>query len=255
MLTRLGVGLERWEKWTAAPLMVAAVAFLVAYALPIIWVGLPAAVIRLAGIVLTTVWIGFGIDYITRLVLSKNKWEFVKHNIVDLLSVALPILRPLRLLRLVALLSVFDRIGASTLRGKVVTYAVGGTALLILVGGLAITDAERFAADSIITSFPEGIWWALVSLTTVGVGSEAPVTPTGRLIVVALMLGGIALLGIVTATISSVLVAHVAEEQEDKEQKEILAQLVELKANQEAQLHQIAVLTAEIQGLAAPRLD
>ena len=241
---------QRWEKHTATPLTVGALLFLVAYAVPIIRPGLPATVTTITSNIIFWVWIGFGLDYVARFVLAQDKWYFFTHNIVDLLSVALPILRPLRLLRLVALLSVLNRIGTGTLRGRVVTYAMGGTALLVFVGALAVTDAERNAPGAGITTFLDGLWWALVTLTTVGYGDEAPVTHTGRLIAVALMLGGIALLGIVTATLSSYLVEHISEKKQqddDADQNELLAQLAELQKGQQFQLEQTATLLKEIE--------
>ncbi len=65
------------------------------------------------------------------------------HNLLDLAVVALPLLRPLRLVRLLALLSILNRTGARQLHGRVITYTAGATVLLIVMGALAITDAER----------------------------------------------------------------------------------------------------------------
>jgi len=241
---------KRWEHLTATPLTVAALLFLVAYAVPIIRPGLPVSVTSITSNIITYVWVFFGLDYLVRFALAPRKGYFFTHNLVDLLSVALPVLRPLRLLRVVALLSVLNRIGTSTLRGRVVTYALGGTALLIFVGALAVTDAERHAPGAGITTFLDGLWWAMVTLTTVGYGDEAPVTHTGRMIAVALMLGGIALLGIVTATLSSYLVEHISEKKQqddDDDQKELMRELAELRQGQQAQLDQTAALLKEIE--------
>ena len=56
------------------------------------------------------------------------------------------------------------------------------------------------------------MWWACSTITTVGYGDMSPVSLTGRCVAVALMLGGIALLGTVTATLASWIVQRVAEE-------------------------------------------
>jgi voltage-gated potassium channel len=58
------------------------------------------------------------------------------------------------------------------------------------------------------------LWWAFTTITTVGYGDLYPVSFTGRCIAVALMVGGIALLGTITATIASWLVEKVAERDE-----------------------------------------
>lgn len=176
----------------------------------------------------------FGIDYVVRLWLSQDRRRFVRHNLLDLAVLVLPMLRPLRLLRLVTLLSVLNRTGSNGLRGRVVTYAVGGTALLIFCGALAITDAERGAADATVVGFGNGWWWAITTLTTVGYGDTYPVTVTGRLVAAVLMVAGIALLGIVTATLASWLVERVSETTE---------------AEQAATRSQVEELTAEVRAL------
>jgi voltage-gated potassium channel len=121
------------------------------------------------------------------------------------------VLRPLRLLRLVTLLSVVNRTTTRGLRGRVAIYVSGGAALLVLCGGLAVTDAERGASGASIHGLGDGLWWALTTVTTVGYGDRYPVSVTGRFVAAALMLGGIALLGAVTATLASWLVERVAE--------------------------------------------
>jgi voltage-gated potassium channel len=63
-----------------------------------------------------------------------------------------------------------------------------------------------------IASFGDAVWWAVTTVTTVGYGDLAPVTAMGRVVAVALMIGGITLVGTVTATLASWIVQRVAEE-------------------------------------------
>lgn len=113
-------------------------------------------------------------------------------------------------------------------------YTVGGSILLIYVASLAVLDAEREQPGSDITSFGKALWWAITTVTTVGYGDLAPVTPTGRVVAALLMIGGISLLGIVTATLASWIVQRVAEED---------------TANQAATAAQIEALRAEVRRL------
>ncbi|MDM7854576.1 potassium channel family protein [Cellulomonas alba] len=202
---------ERWEHAVEWPLVVAAFAFLTAYAIPIVDPEVDPAVRDVCTTVLTVTWIAFALDYAVRLVLSDRRWAFVRSNVLDLAVIALPVLRPLRLLRLIALVAVLNRAGANSLRGRVVTYVIGATTLLVVCGALAVTEAERGHPGATIEDVGDGLWWAATTITTVGYGDRYPVTTTGRFVAAALMISGIALLGVVTATLASWLVERVTE--------------------------------------------
>lgn len=235
--------LDAWERRADVPLTAAAVLFLVAYTVPIAWPAVPAPTVQTCAWVITITWIAFAADYAIRVWLAADRRSFVRSNLLDLAVIALPLLRPLRLLRLVALLSILNRAGSRSLRGRVVTYVAGGTALLILTGALAVTDAERGAEGANIADLGDGLWWAISTMTTVGYGDRFPVTATGRAVAVALMIGGIALLGVVTATLASWLVERVAAETEH-EQAATRAQVDALGA-------EVRALRAELGGPAA----
>ncbi len=98
--------LQHWEQRSEWPLAVAALIFLAAYAWPILQPDVVHPVRQMCSIVVYAVWALFAVDFITRVVLSDARWHFIGYHIPDLLSVALPVLRPLRLLRLVALIRV-----------------------------------------------------------------------------------------------------------------------------------------------------
>jgi voltage-gated potassium channel len=200
---------SRWEQRTEWPLTGVAVVFLVAYAIPIADPRVSSTVQHVCAALVWFSWAVFVLDYGVRLTLARERWNFVKHHLLDLAVVVLPILRPLRLVRLIALLSILNRTGARALRGRVAAYAVGGTALLVISGALAITNAERGKPGANIESLGDGFWWAITTVTTVGYGDSYPVTTTGRIIAAVLMLGGIAILGVTTATIASWLVERV----------------------------------------------
>jgi voltage-gated potassium channel len=56
------------------------------------------------------------------------------------------------------------------------------------------------------------MWWALTTITTVGYGDHYPVTTMGRFVAAGLMIGGIAVLGVVTASVASWLVEQVSKD-------------------------------------------
>ncbi|SDU87678.1 voltage-gated potassium channel [Microlunatus sagamiharensis] len=201
---------QGWQRRAEWLLTVAAVAFLVSYSVEVLVPGLPAGVrLALRAVDLLT-WAMFVVDYVARVLLAPRRRSFVLRHLLDLLVVLLPLLRPLRLLRLLVLLRYLDRGAIRTLQGRVAAYVVLATVLVLYSGTLAGLDAERDAPGSTITTFGTALWWALTTITTVGYGDVYPVTTQGRVVAGVLMVAGVALLGAVTATLSSALVARVA---------------------------------------------
>ncbi|MGR2752821.1 potassium channel family protein [Agromyces arachidis] len=218
---------QAWQKLVEWPLVVAALVFLVAYSWQVIGdlQGLEGA---LAETVIWFTWALFLTDYLVNLVLAPNRGRWFVTHPFDLAIVVLPMLRPLRLLRLVTILALLHRTAGAALRGRVLLYAAGASLLLVYLAALAMLDAERGEPGAIQT-FGEGLWWAFVTITTVGYGDYFPVTPTGQLVAVAIMIGGIALIGVVTATLASWIVEKVGEAN-DAEQAATKAHLDELLA-------------------------
>jgi len=204
--------LRRWQAATERPLTAMALLFLVAYAVPIARPEVSADVRAVCTAVLALTWVMFVVDYVVRARLAPHTWTYVLRHPLELAVVVLPVLRPLLLISVVARL---NRANAVRLRGRVVRFAAAGTALLVLVGALTVTQAERGAAGASIDNLGDGFWWTMVTITTVGYGDMAPVTVAGRVIAVCLMLGGVALLGIVTATLASWLVERVTRIPDD----------------------------------------
>lgn len=201
---------SRWRRLTDWPLAGVALVFLAAYSWQVIG-DLQGRLLDATELVIWITWGIFALDYIVTLVLATDRRRWFITHLFDLAIVVLPVLRPLRLLRLVTLLSVLQRSVASALRGRVVLYAAVASVLLVYVAALAVLDAERGGEGSIQT-FPDALWWAFVTITTVGYGDYFPVTGIGRSVAVAVMIGGIALIGIVTATLASWIVDRVAAE-------------------------------------------
>jgi len=124
-------------------------------------------------------------------------------------------------------------VGAA-IRGRVIVYAACSSVLMIYVASLAVLEAERGDPRSDIGSFGQAVWWSITTVTTVGYGDLAPVTPTGRVIAALLMIGGISLVGVITATLASWIVQRVSEED---------------TANQTATRAQIDALRADVRRL------
>lgn len=167
------------------------------------------------GLITAITWFVFVVDYLVRLTLAENRWRWFYRHLFDLAIVVLPMLRPLRLLRLVTLIAVLQRAVGDAIRGRVVLYTVSGALLLVFVASLAVLDTERGQPGAQIENFGQALWWSVTTITTVGYGDLTPVTTTGRIIAVFLMIGGISLVGSITATLASWIVQRVSDEDEE----------------------------------------
>ncbi|WP_136609697.1 ion channel [Sinomonas albida] len=239
--------LERWRRISEWPMIGAALLFLGAYSVQVI-ADLPDSAGTWADDLVWIAWAVFVADYLVRLWLAPNRGRWFVRNLHELVILALPALRPLRLLRLVTFLKVFQNRAGAALRGRLVTFVLGAAALLVYCGALATLDAEQNEPQANIHSFADALWWALTTMTTVGYGDRYPVTGLGRLAAAGLMLSGIAVLGVVTATIASWLVENVSKETATKT-AEAIGQAVE--AVDEPLEEQIRTLTQEVTRLTA----
>ncbi|MDF2442683.1 MAG: voltage-gated potassium channel [Subtercola sp.] len=201
-------GQASWNARMEWPLTAVSLVFLVAYSWDVIG-NLRGPANIAAEIVMWAVWGVFVVNYTANLYLAPRRWRWFFTHILEFLIVALPLLRPLRLLRLVMLFSVLQRTAGTAFRGRVATYVIGSAGLLVLIAALGILDSEQNVPGASIVSFGDALWWAFVTITTVGYGDYTPVTIEGRMIAVGLMIAGIALLGVITATLASWLVDRV----------------------------------------------
>ena len=203
---------ERYERRSEIPMLLLAVAFLVAYAWPVLDSDLDSDVIASLNVLSWAVWAAFAVDFAIRLWLAEDRGRYARRHWYDVALVVLPFLRPMRLLRLLAFARVLNRTAAGSLVGRVSTYVVGVAVISVGLGAVAVLDVEQDAKGANITSFGDALWWACTTVTTVGYGDRFPVTTQGRVIAVALMVIGIAMVGAVTASVAAWMVSQVEHE-------------------------------------------
>ncbi len=212
---------DRFHDWSEGPMLALALAFVPVLVLPLTddLSNHAAAVMTIAGLV---IWAGFVVEFAIKLYLAPRRGEMVRTHKLDALIVALPFLRPLRILPLLTLSTATGSLGRSIVALRRLGARSGNQAFAALlagaiaVGGLFVWVAEHEQPGSNIESIGDAVWWALVTCTTVGYGDHTPVTAAGRTIAVVLMLFGIAALSVLTANIAAFYVRN-DEAAEDSE--------------------------------------
>jgi len=166
----------------------------------------------------------FSIEYISRIIAVKKPWKYIFsfYGIIDLLSTipkylsiifvgshSLVALRALRLMRIFRILKLARYIGATTnlvralktSRAKIAVFLSFVLVLCIILGTVMyLIESDQ---DSGFTSIPRSVYWAIVTLTTVGYGDIAPITPFGQLIASIIMIMGYGIIAIPTGIVSS----------------------------------------------------
>lgn len=156
----------------------------------------------------------FLIEFCVRFYHAENKLQFMKWGWIDLVASIpnLPFLRAGRILRIIRLLRVIrafrsvkhfmNRVYQNKAQGlfsTIVLFAV----LLLIFSCVSILLLEKDAPNSNIKTAGDAMWWAYVTITTVGYGDHYPVTMEGRILACILMTTGIAIFGTFTAYVSS----------------------------------------------------
>jgi voltage-gated potassium channel len=130
-------------------------------------------------------------------------------------------------------------------------YALFITLLLVVVvlavGSVLVLQFESASPDANITTGGDALWWAFVTLTTVGYGDRYPVTQRGRTTAVAVMFMGIGLIGALASLLASVLVTDDDEDDDETASTDISAALDAVRT-------ELAATRAELSELRA-RLD
>jgi voltage-gated potassium channel len=211
---------ERYEQRSEIPMLLLAVAFLVAYAWPVLDSDLDPDVIASLNVLSWAVWAAFAVDFAIRLWLAEDRWPYARRHWYDVALVVLPFLRPMRLLRLLAFARVLNRTAAGSLVGRVTTYVIGTAVVVAGLAAIAVLDVEQDAKGANITSFGDALWWAATTVTTVGYGDRFPVTTQGRVIAVTLMVVGIAVVGAITASIAAWMVGQVQHERSPEDARD-----------------------------------
>lgn len=166
----------------------------------------------------------FTIEYIARLWVVRRRWAYVRsfYGVVDLMTILpafidifvpgshyLMALRTLRLMRMFRILKMAEHLGEASVllnalsasRRKIMIFFMA-VLTLVLVEGTIMYVIERDANPQ-FGNIPQAIYWAIVTITTVGYGDVAPVTILGKMMASVIMLTGFAIIAVPTGIVTS----------------------------------------------------
>src|SRR5690554_2549653 len=165
----------------------------------------------------------FSIEYILRIISNKRPLNYIFsfYGIVDLLSLlpmylsffipgseVLSMIRSLRLLRLFAILDLIpilnqsshikESLKAST--NKIIVFVYFVIVMSIILGTIMFTVENGHSG---FTNIPNSIYWCIVTMTTVGYGDIAPITPIGKAIASFIMIMGYGIIAVPTGIVTA----------------------------------------------------
>ncbi len=223
-------------------------------------------------ILLTAEWIFtiiFTIEYILRIYCSrsKRKYVFSTMGIIDLLSIIptylmvfyapIGFLIDIRIMRLIRIFRIFQlskylrsghtmQIALRSSRPKIIVFILSISLIVIILGTLMyIVEGQQNGFDNI----PKSIYWAVVTLTTVGYGDVVPITTLGKTISVFIMMLGYAIIAVPTGIVSSEMSRNRQDKTQLKNQDTILEKEQEIISKETEILEKLNLLEKKIESL------
>ena len=154
--------------------------------------------------------VAFGIEYVIRLLAAPKAWTYIRSflGLLDLGAVVLEF-GPIKLLRAAKLLgrsAAYARIRDSIKEiRRDLAVALLGSAVLIYGAAVGIYYCERHIQPEAFGSVPAALWWAVITLTTIGYGDVYPVTPLGKVLTALVALLGLGMVAIPTGLLAAAL--------------------------------------------------
>jgi voltage-gated potassium channel len=213
--------LRRFEDHLDIPMALLAVVWLVIFIVDVVRGNDP--LLTFLG---TAIWVVFIVEFLIRLLIAPDRWHFLKHSWLTIISLLVPALRITRFasvvramraaravrgVRLVRAVGALNRgIGAlgQTLRESGAWYIAAIIVAVCFAGAAGMYALEpRSNSGSGFASYGDALWWTVMIMTTLG-SAYWPQTPEGRILAVIISLVAIGVFGYLTATLASFLVGR-----------------------------------------------
>jgi voltage-gated potassium channel len=178
-LSRREEWLARLERWTEWPLTALALLLIPILLAPYLFPISPSTRSMLDDLDYL-IWGVFAADLTIKLLVAPHRTMYLRKHWFDVILVALPMLRPLRATRSLGELRSLVAVRAVAASGRVMVvsrqlltrhgfqYVLLSAIIVVLAAGSLVTVFEREAPDANIKTLPDGLWWAVATITTVG---------------------------------------------------------------------------------------
>ncbi len=183
--------LKKLERVTELPLMLGSFAMIPVFAGLYLW-DLNPVQERIYAAIEVAIWAFFAVAFLSKLAFAPGKLDYLRRNWLEALIVLIPIIRPLRIVRAIFWIARdIGRVNRLVTFESLLGYGIG----MVLLAATIVTTAERNAVGANIQSFPDALYWSLVTVSTVGYGDHYPVTVVGKFTAIFLMFFGIGIFG------------------------------------------------------------
>lgn len=208
----------------------------------------------------TAIQLFFITDYMIRFVQADGKWLYVRKSMFDLVALislhpSLTFFRIPRIARITGLASLFEKTAvykvAANIKKRFDTFLnTNGLVHVLYINFYSIIFGSvlvyLFEKGITFKTFGDAVWWACVTVTTVGYGDYAPKTVMGRIVAVILMVVGIGLISMLTGTVATYFTAtkkngtqqkeidelhHLASEMNDAQLNAVISYAKQLKTD------------------------
>lgn len=159
--------------------------------------------------VLFALWVVLLAEYLVRLVIAPDHKAYLKRRWAEPATVVVPPLQGWHLFgieEVSLLLHEAELRVEAILRHHSLFRVLIAAIVTLMLGAWLVFLFEQNIKASNIHSYTDALWWAIVTVTTVGYGDRYPISEGGRAVALVLMLIGIGLIGVLTATVASVFI-------------------------------------------------
>jgi voltage-gated potassium channel len=171
---------------------------------------------------LFVLWLVMLVEYAIRLVVTPDTKGYLRRRWVEPATVVLPAFQGWHIIG-IERMSLLVRESELRLEFILKHHSLFRVLLAVIgvlfIGAWLVLLFEQHTKGSNIHTYPDALWWAIVTVTTVGYGDRFPVSEGGRIVAVVLMLVGIGLIGVLTATVASVFIKEHTDDNKEELKK------------------------------------